>query len=1275
ARAESGPAQLSFAQQRLWMLDQIEPGGTAYVISGALELRGALDARALERAFEAIVNRHDSLRTVFVNVDGEPRQVVSEPGPWALAVEDLGGEGNARERLDERLRTQAARGFDLARGPLFRARLYRLAMDRHVLLLNMHHIVSDGWSLGVLTRELGEFYRSFVRGEAPGLPALRIQYRDFARWQRGWLQGEVLASQISYWRESLAGAPRVLELPTDRPRPAVESHRGASHAFTLPRELADQLQALSRREGSSLFMTLLSGFALLLSRYSGQRDLLIGTPVANRNRAEIEPLIGFFVNTLVLRADLSGEPSVRAFLARMREVCLDAFAHQDLPFDRLVEELHPERDMSRNPVFQVMFGLQNAPMDPLELPGLTFEPVNAAAGAAQFDISLMAWETPEGLAAAFTYATDLFDAATIARMGVHWGALLEAMVAAPERRVQELAMLTGAERRQLLVEWNDTKTDYPRESCVQELFEAQAARTPDAVAVAYRNQRLTYRELSARSSQLAHFLRERGVGPDTLVPICFERSPEMVIGVLGILKAGGAYVPLDPGYPADRLDFMLEDTQASILLTQSHLAPNLPGHGTTAMCLDTEWHELERFAPKSPPSRTNATHLAYVIYTSGSTGRPKGVCVTHRGLVNYVCYATAAYEVSEGAGAPVHSSIAFDLTVTSLFAPLLAGRTVHLLPDDLGVEALVNAFQDAAGEYSLVKITPAHLQVLQLALSAEQAAKRTRVFVIGGEQLEAEAIEFWRRHAGNTVLVNEYGPTETTVGCCTYSVTAESRVSGAIPIGRPIANTQLYILDDCMEPVPIGVIGELYIGGEGVARGYLRRPDLTAEKFVADRFSGVPQARLYRTGDLVRYLPDGNIEFIGRCDNQVKLRGYRIELGEIETVLYQHPAIREVVVLAREDVAGDKRLVAYLVAREAAPSAAELKEHLMRTLPQHMVPSAFVFLQEMSLTPNGKVDRKALPAPERLLGAEAIYVAPRTSTEEIVAGIWAEVLKLERVGVEDNFFELGGHSLLAVRVIERMRRAGLHAQVRTLFMAATVAELAAAAGGESGVVEVPPNRIAPGCEVIVPDMLPLVQLAPGDIERIVEEVPGGAANVQDIYPLAPLQEGILFHHLMAGEGDPYLLHFLVGFGKRAQLDGYLRALRSVIGRHDILRTAVLWEGLPEPVQVVWREAPLVVEEISLDGAGGDVAEQLRARFDPRRYRLDVRKAPLLRVFIAHDAARARWVMLLLCHHLTVDHTTAEVMQQEIQAHLLGRAGELPAPLPFRNFVAQARLGI
>ncbi|HQY71861.1 MAG TPA: condensation domain-containing protein, partial [Pseudomonadales bacterium] len=668
---EPGPAELSFSQQRLWMLDQIEPGGTAYVMSGALELAGVLDVPALERTLEALVNRHESLRTVFVSVEGKPQQVVSEPRPRALPVADLGGEASAGERLGERLRAEAARGFDLARGPLFRAQLYRLAADRHVLLLTMHHIISDGWSLGVLTRELGEFYRSFARGEAPGLPALRVQYRDYARWQRGWLQGEVLASQLARWRERLAGAPQVLELPTDRARPAAESFRGALHSFMVPLELTDALRALARNEGSTLFMLLLSAYALLLARYSGQKDLLIGTAVANRHPAEVEPLVGFFVNTLVLRADLSGEPSVREFLGRMREMCLDALAHQDLPFERLVEELRPERDMSRNPVFQVMFTLQNAPMGPLELPGLTLNPVDVGVAAAQFDLSLLAEETPEGLTASFTYATDLFDATTIARMGAHWRALLEAMVAEPGRRVFELMLLSERERRQLLVEWNDTKTDYPREKCVHELFGAQAACTPDAVAVACGNQRLTYRELDARSSQLARFLQERGVVPDTLVPICVERSLEMVIGLLGILKAGGAYVPLDPIYPADRLGFMLEDTEASLLLTQAHLLPKLPGRGATTICLDTEWHELANLPRTSPASRTNSGHLAYVIYTSGSTGRPKGVCITHRGLVNYLSFATGAYEVAQGTGAPVHSSIAFDLTVTSLFAPLL----------------------------------------------------------------------------------------------------------------------------------------------------------------------------------------------------------------------------------------------------------------------------------------------------------------------------------------------------------------------------------------------------------------------------------------------------------------------------------------------------------------------------------------------------------------------------------------------------------------------------
>ena len=1034
-----GPAELSFSQERLWFLDQMEPGGAAYVMALALEMRGALDVTALERALATLVRRHESLRTVFMDGDGGPLQVVSEPAAWTLPLAEVSGEADARERRRE----EVSRGFDLAHGPLFRAHLYRLAADAHVLLLAMHHIISDGWSMGILTRELGELYGRLSRGEADTLPALPLRYRDFARWQRSWLQGETLEALLSHWRARLAGAPQVLELPSDRPRSSVRSQRGKIYTFMLPLELADALRGLARREGATLFMTLLAGFTLLLSRHSGQQDVLVGTPVANRSRAEIEDVVGCFINTLVLRADLSGDPSASEFVARMREVCLDAFAHQDLPFERLVEELRPERDLSRNPLFQVMFALQNAPQQPLELAGITLRPLDIDRSTAQVDLTLHVWETAEGLSASFEYASELFEESTIARMATHWRSLLEGMVASPERCVWELPLLSEAERRQLLTEWNETAVEYQRDSCAHELFEAQAERTPQAIAVRFEDQHLTYRELDRRSNQLAHHLRKLGVGPEVLVGICVERSLEMVIGLLGILKAGGAYMPIDPGYPPARQAFMLQDSQAKVLLTQACLLPSLPSHGATTVCLDSDWHRLAHLPTSSPPGLADPTHLAYVIYTSGSTGQPKGVCIAHRGLVNYLSWAISAYKVAEGTGAPVHSSIAFDLTVTSIFTPLLVGRSVELLPDDQGAEALARALRTAAG-YSLVKLTPAHLLALQLQLRPEQVAERTRTFVIGGEQLRAEAVAFWRQHAPRTLLVNEYGPTETVVGCCVYTVTPETRSDGPIPIGRPIANTRLYILDRYLQPVPIGVAGELCIGGDGVARGYLNRPELTKERFIADPFNPGSGTRLYRTGDVARYLPDGNIEFLGRRDDQVKVSGFRIELGEIESVLGRLPQVQEAVVALREDDPGERRLVAYVVLKPGqADAPRELRSLLKQHLPDYMLPSAFVALDRLPLTRNGKVDRAALPAPDFEHQLKEAFVPPRTEWELRLAQLWRELLRVERVGVDDNFFALGGNSLMIVRLISQInQRHQLSLGVAELFRNPTVGQLA-----------------------------------------------------------------------------------------------------------------------------------------------------------------------------------------------------------------------------------------
>jgi len=1033
------PAALSFSQERLWFLDQIEQASAAYVMALAFEMRGALDVTALERALATLVRRHESLRTVFAEVDGRPQQVVSDPAPWTLPVAQVSGEADARERLRE----EASRGFDLARGPLFRAHLYRLAAHAHVLLLAMHHSISDGWSLGILTRELGELYARFSRGEPDTLPAPALRYRDFARWQRSSLQGEPLQALLSHWRSRLAGAPQVLELPTDRPRASMTSRRGATYSFVLPVELTEALRALARREGATLFVTLLAGFTLLLSRYSGQQDVLVGTPVANRSRAEIEDVVGCFVNTLVLRADLSGDPSARGFLERVREACLDALAHQDLPFERLVQELRPERDLSRNPLFQVMFAFQNAPQRPLELAGITLRPLEIERSTAQVDLTLHVWESAEGLSATFEYASELFEESTIARMATHWRSLLEAMIASPERCVWELPLLTEAERRQVLTQWNQTAAQYPRNAFAHELFEAQAERTPQAIAVRFESKQLTYQELDRRANQLAHHLRELGVGPEVLVGLCVERSLEMVVGLLGILKAGGAYLPIDPSYPAARQAFMLQDSQAKVLLTQAPLLGRLKSHNVPTVCLDIAGHRLARLPTTPPPRLADPTQLAYVIYTSGSTGQPKGVCIAHRGLVNYLSWAASAYQVAEGAGAPVHSSIAFDLTVTSLFTPLVVGRAVELLPEDRGAEALAEALQTASG-YSLVKLTPAHLQALQLQLPPEQVAGRTRTFVIGGEQLRAEAVAFWREHAPRTLLVNEYGPTETVVGCCVYTVTPETRSHGPIPIGRPIANTRLYILDRYLQPVPIGVAGELCIGGDGVARGYLNRPELTKERFIADPFSAQAGARLYRTGDFARYLPDGNIEFLGRRDEQVKVSGFRIELGEIEAALGRLPQVQEAVVALREDAPGEPRLVAYVVPKPGqADAPRELRGVLKQHLPEYMLPSAFVSLDRLPLTHHGKVDRAALPAPHFEHQLKEAFVPPRTEWELKLAQLWRELLRVERVGVDDNFFALGGNSLMIVRLISQInRRHQLSLRVAELFRNPTVGQLA-----------------------------------------------------------------------------------------------------------------------------------------------------------------------------------------------------------------------------------------
>jgi amino acid adenylation domain-containing protein len=1265
-RANRDGAPLSFAQERLWFIDQLEPGSTVYSIPMAWRLGGALDEVALERALGEIVRRHEALRTVFREVDGSPVQVITPFDGFALPVEDLSGLGEADREAAVRRRTgeEVARPFDLSAGPLVRGSLLRLGAEDHLLLLSMHHIVSDGWSMGVLFRELAVLYTAYHEGGESPLSELAVQYADYAVWQREQLAGEVLERQLSYWRERLVGAPELLELPTDHPRPAVRTNRGASVPVELSPELLERLEALGRGEDATLYMTLLAAFQVLLLKYSGSEDIVVGSSIAGRTRNEIKELIGFFVNTLVLRTDLGGDPSFREVLRRAREVTLGAYDHQELPFEKLVAELQPERSLSHSPLFQVMFTLENAAGGRSPLPGLEVSGVGWEPASAKFDLSLALTASDRGLLGGLSYSTDLFERGTADRMVGHLERVLERVAADADVRLSQLDLLGQAEREQVLGAWNHTDRGYS-DPPAHALFAEWARRAPDATALLDGREAVTYRELDRRAAILARHLRDLGVGHETPVGLCMERTPELLVGVLGIWKAGGAYVPLDPGYPAERLGWIISDAALPVVVATGGTAGVLPEHGATLVRVDQLAETSTEAAPGVPASHAS---LAYVIYTSGSTGRPKGVLVQHGSLSNLLSATRETFGVGEGDVMPALASYAFDIWLFEALLPLTSGAAVRLVERErvLDVPALAEEIADA----TLVHAVPALMrQVVQAERETPRLAGLRRAFV-GGDRVPADLLAEMREVLPGTETHVLYGPTEGTILASTHPVPADGIVAGH-PIGRPLGNVRLYVCDALVSPQPAGVPGELLIGGAGVSRGYLGHAAMTAERFVPDPFSVEGGARLYRTGDRARWRADATLEYLGRTDFQVKVRGFRIEPGEIEAVLRAHESVADCVVVAREDVPGDRRLVAYVA---GGAEADELREHLRGSLPEYMVPAAFVVLEALPLTPNGKLDRMALPAPE-YASAEESYVAPRTPAEEVLAGIWAEVLKVERVGVHDNFFALGGHSLLAVTLVERMRRRGVRADVRALFLAPTVAELAASVEGTGSGVRVPPNRIPAGCGAITPEMLPLVELSQSEIDRIVATVPGGAENVQDIYPLAPLQEGILFHHLLTPESDPYLLPHPYAFDSREQLDAYLAALRAAVERHDILRTSVAWEGLSEPVQVVWRHAPLVVEELEVDPAAGDAAREVYERVDALHKRVDLNRAPLMRAYVGREAVGGRWGLLLLLHHMVSDHTAAEVLREELEAHLDGRADQLPAPLPFRNYVAQARLGV
>jgi amino acid adenylation domain-containing protein/FkbM family methyltransferase len=1039
---------LSFAQQRLWFLDQLEPDSAAYNCPAAVRLTGALNLDVLEKTLSEVVRRHEILRTGFPAMDGQPVQVIAPAAPLKVELIDL-GEMNADERETEAQRLakeDAERPFDLAQGPLLRATLLRLSVDEHIALFTMHHIVSDAWSMGVLVLEIAALYEAYSNDRPSPLPELDIQYADYAKWQQDWLRGEVLDKQLAYWKRQLQDSPPVLELPTDRPRPVARNYQGATKSVVLPSALSESLKHLSREEGTTMFMTLLAAFQVLLARYAQKDDINTGTAIAGRNKGEIEGLIGFFINTLVMRTDLSGNPTFQELLGRVRETCLGAYAHQDLPFEKLVEELQPERSLSYTPLFQVMFILHNVPRETLQLPGLTLGSHEIESVTSKFDLTLSLAESEQGIAGTMTYNTDLFEAETIERMVIHFQTLLEGVAANRKERILSLPLLSQPERRQLLFDYNDTAKEFPPVCCIHELFEAQVERTPDAAAVVYEGRQLTFAELNARANQLARHLQSLGVETEVRVSLCVEHSLEMIVGLLGILKAGGAYVGLDPAFPKERLAFMLEDSQSPLLLTQSHLLQNLPPHAAQVLCLDADWPAIALQSEDKPESRVLPENIAHLLYTSGSTGKPKGVIGEHRQLVHYLNGILERLELVPGASFAMHQTLAVDALITILYPSLTTGGALHLITSERATDpiALGDYFEQHQIDY--FKTAASHMAALTAAAQPERVMPR-RLLVLGGEASRTEWIEQLQQLAPGCVIVNHYGPTETTCGVATYRAAtgATAPLSATLPLSRPLANSFIYLLDSELNPVPMGVPGEMYIGGGGVARGYQQRPELSAERFIPDPYSDSAGARMYTTGDLAKFLPDGNIEFLGRKDHQVKVRGYRIELDEVQTVLGHHTGVRSAVVVAHDDGAGDNRLVAYFVPeQEPAPTATQLRGYLRDALPEYMIPSIVMQLEKLPLTPQGKVDRRALPAPDSLRrDLEKVYCAPRTPTEERLAAIWMEVLRVERVGVQDNFFELGGHSLLATQVVSRMRESfATELPLRRLFEHPTVAGVA-----------------------------------------------------------------------------------------------------------------------------------------------------------------------------------------------------------------------------------------
>jgi amino acid adenylation domain-containing protein len=1063
-RPRSDPTPLSFAQQRLWFLEQLQPGTPLHNMSRVIRLKGVLDRAVLQQSLDAIVARHEVLRTRIVATNGIPEQIVSPPAAVTVAVTDLRGLApGAREPEAQRLVADEARKpFDLAHGPLFRAVLLPFSADEHLLVLSMHHIISDGWSRELLSGELTAFFSAFCSDKPAPVPELPIQYGDYAVWQRDWLRGERLERELAYWRNQLRGFPTLLDLPTDYSRPPVRTGRGAREHIVLPQALCEQLRLLSQRENVTLFAIVLAACQTLLARYTGQDDILVGSPIAGRTRSETESLIGLFANTLVLRTDLSGNPTFRELLLRVREVTLGAYDHPDVPFEQLVEELQPERDLSRSPIFQVLLSWQNVPRHPLHLPGMTLQMDTPESGTAKFDLTFVVSDSAGELRVEAEYSTDLFEGATVVRILGHLWTLLDGIVVDPDCRISALPLLTEPERRLLLTEWNAPVTKNPEEATLGTLFDVQVALRPEATALVFQDERLTYRELQARANQLARYLRARGVGREQLVGVCLERSADLIVALLAIIKAGAAYVPLDPSYPPDRLRFMVEDARAGLVLTNRHQTERMPRCLTPMIvCLDLERGAIERESSDPLAGDVHAEDLAYVMYTSGSTGLPKGVAIPHRGIMRLV-RDTDFVQLTPADHVAQVCNLTFDVSTWEIWGALLNGATLVVIPRELVLSPRALAAELRERRITSIDVTTALFN--QVARDMPDAFRTVRDVQIGGEKVDPARLREVLAAGPPQRLINSYGPAECTTTASWHHVREVDDDTLAVPIGRPIANTPAYVLDRHLELVPIGVPGELHLGGPGLARGYFDRPSLTAERFIPDPFTPVSEGstggRLYRTGDRVRWRAEGVLEFLGRYDDQIKLRGQRIEPGEIECALCQHPGVRACIVIAAENVYRGRELVAYVVPEGDPPATDEWRGFLQQRLPDFMVPSSFVALDALPLAPGGKVDRRALPATkDERPRLEQAFVPARDQTEEAVARIWAAVLRLDGIGIHDNFFALGGHSLLATQVVARIRSIfDVEVPLVAIFEEPTIAALAArvASAKATGISVQPP---------------------------------------------------------------------------------------------------------------------------------------------------------------------------------------------------------------------------